>query len=246
MAEDIPRRLRRFYREGEEDGGETMNESNDLSGREMQRSDPVATTGGEQSEKYHQVNSHTRNEAIALALREVKKFMEQNKRLPRENERDEIAESLYSQMQSDMPSSNEKGSQSVAQRAALRRQRASEAKESNESVPSTAELLENQQPVSSEATVAPASSSNLDLSGLMLSDPLLGGKGSTGDNLLVENENVKNTCPHCQIKTDRIVYCPSCGNGFCPNCAKSAKSEGEKTNYTCPICAHAFASRNHS
>lgn len=249
MDEGIPRRLRRFYRNEPDNEAGVQDENVGSVGEST--SGPRKETPS--NENYQQLRDHTRSEAIALALREVKRFMEQNRRLPRENERDEIAENLYSQLREDLPTSSktsEKGSLSVAQRATERRARASEEKEVFEKEPAT--IPSNTETNTNGSANAPTTSMGLDLRGLMLDDPLLGGKGASSsggdysDNLMVEKKDVNNSCPHCQVKTDTIVYCPNCGNGFCPNCAKSAKSEGDRTNYTCPICSHSFSSRKHA
>lgn len=56
------------------------------------------------------------------------------------------------------------------------------------------------------------------------------------DNVQQEIDTDKNKCPNCKTPTNDLVFCPECGTGFCPNCAKQAKKVGDRIHYTCPSC----------
>ncbi|MFH1240238.1 MAG: hypothetical protein V1672_03395 [Candidatus Diapherotrites archaeon] len=56
------------------------------------------------------------------------------------------------------------------------------------------------------------------------------------DNVQQEMDTDKNKCPNCKTPTNDLVFCPECGTGFCPHCAKQAKKVGDRIHYTCPSC----------
>ena len=55
-----------------------------------------------------------------------------------------------------------------------------------------------------------------------------------------------NVCPRCRSRADDLIYCPNCGEAFCDHCAKAVEVQGDSVKYTCPKCAKDFKkSRSH-
>ncbi|MFH0955351.1 MAG: hypothetical protein V1777_04580 [Candidatus Micrarchaeota archaeon] len=44
------------------------------------------------------------------------------------------------------------------------------------------------------------------------------------------------TCPSCRKETEKVLYCPECGNAFCKNCAAAFKRKGNDSYLVCPKC----------
>lgn len=47
-------------------------------------------------------------------------------------------------------------------------------------------------------------------------------------------------CPNCKRPSNKAVYCPSCGNEFCDQCAKEKIVLIDQTKYICPVCSYEF------
>jgi DNA-directed RNA polymerase subunit RPC12/RpoP len=115
MEQNVPRRLQRFYRGGENKAAEEprranyydqpfqnleQDETESPTGREILKKIPstnyedvpIDSTNAEDIKKIEQRNLESK-----LALEEIEKFKKENKRLPTKEEADQIAESLYSQ-----------------------------------------------------------------------------------------------------------------------------------------------------
>ncbi|HLC78916.1 MAG TPA: hypothetical protein VJG83_00665 [archaeon] len=65
---------------------------------------------------------------------------------------------------------------------------------------------------------------------------------SEDDSDLVEKEmdGEIDECPRCKSKTADFIYCPNCGDAFCNHCAKSVEPQPDTIKYTCPNCAEEF------
>ncbi|MFH1587110.1 MAG: hypothetical protein ABID38_04595 [Candidatus Diapherotrites archaeon] len=53
-------------------------------------------------------------------------------------------------------------------------------------------------------------------------------------------ETDKNRCPKCKTRTDHIIFCSECGQGFCNHCARGIEVQDEDVKYTCPKCGKQF------
>ncbi len=58
-----------------------------------------------------------------------------------------------------------------------------------------------------------------------------------------EVETDKTKCPKCGNHTKQIVYCVNCAQGFCDHCAKSIEVQQDTVKYTCPKCGAGFKKR---
>ncbi|HLC92707.1 MAG TPA: hypothetical protein VJH23_03295 [archaeon] len=65
---------------------------------------------------------------------------------------------------------------------------------------------------------------------------------SDDDSDLVERkiDSDLNVCPRCGNRADELIYCPSCGEAFCDHCAKAVEAQGDSVKYTCPKCMNVF------
>lgn len=61
-------------------------------------------------------------------------------------------------------------------------------------------------------------------------------EGEEGEESLEGNEDGPQKCPNCKRLTEKILYCPECGTGFCKQCAKSFKKQVNDEFYQCPGC----------
>ena len=52
-----------------------------------------------------------------------------------------------------------------------------------------------------------------------------------------------NACPNCKNKTEQITYCSNCGLAFCDHCAKKIEIQELSNKYTCPKCGNEFTKR---
>jgi len=90
MGRDVPRRLKRFYREGVEPPGEEK-------GMDVDEI-PLGSVSEVPVERYEPAEREGEEIARALALDEVERFKEEHKRLPKKEEYDQIAENIFSQL----------------------------------------------------------------------------------------------------------------------------------------------------
>ena len=90
MGNDVPRRLKRFYREGVEPPGEEK-------GMDVDRI-PVGSVSDDSASNEPSAESDQNEIAKALAMDEVERFKEEHKRLPKKEEYDQIAENIFSQL----------------------------------------------------------------------------------------------------------------------------------------------------
>jgi len=58
-----------------------------------------------------------------------------------------------------------------------------------------------------------------------------------------ETETTQNNCPFCNSKTKELIYCPNCGQAFCDHCAKAVEVLNDSVKYTCPKCKNEFKKR---
>ena len=68
----------------------------------------------------------------------------------------------------------------------------------------------------------------------------LGDADDDSDSVEKEIDSDLNVCPRCGTRADELLYCPSCGEAFCDHCAKAVDTQGNTVKYTCPKCGKDF------
>lgn len=253
--DNIPRRMRRYYRKGEQ----PPESQRQLSPEEMKK-----------------MQEDVKKQSSQLAAREIRRFKEKFNRLPKTGEFDEIAENIYNETRNEtaqaakrpLPSQKkleeelhgrfrhsktieepEQKRQAVkqqvqeerpAEQQAIVRQEQAQKKEV-----SIAELLQGinveEEPEKKKEGLS-IDDLNLETDDLKKSLELLP-EDEGSENLLKEVESDINTCPNCGSKTEHLIFCPNCGTAFCTHCAKAAKAMEDKISYTCPKCNAEFKAR---
>ncbi|MFA5764033.1 MAG: zinc ribbon domain-containing protein [archaeon] len=242
---NVPRRMQRFYR-----STNNSSKQNDV----FRKEDPFSnTTRSLPSMDYEDIAiDETNYQEIKkieklnleekLALLEVKKFQQENKRLPNKKETETMADSLFTQFK-ETDSSNP-----PAQNPRSGRNR-------NEGHSRRDKARGNQkQPIQEELSLPQDNAPNTDIKDLF-SDTSLSGTGKKGDDFdlgldlesdeignINENiddlDNLKSSpsnekkCSNCGKPNEKTIFCPKCGTAFCENCAKSHDAQG----YICPKC----------
>ncbi|MDO8647882.1 MAG: hypothetical protein Q7R70_05730 [Candidatus Diapherotrites archaeon] len=229
--EEVPRRLRRFYRNGQgvpQDQGQPESE-----GRMLDR---------------EQALMKRKNQEVAS--KELQKFREKFRRFPRNEEFDEVAEKIYTQVKKETiaespqhgrfrPSKTgpQQGKTAIAEPG----KKSEEAKKA-----SVAELLntedfdlEKENDKNGLLSLEDLNLQGDDLKNSLDSLP----ENDNSENIIKDVETDKNTCSNCKAKTDHLIFCPNCGTAFCNHCAKQAKDAGDKINYTCPKCNTEFKAK---
>jgi len=259
MGEDIPRRLRRFHRKGQEQ--EALG-SIDIGQDEQGR---LAETISRQAslKKGAEGSSEITRQ---LAIEEVEKFKQKHKRRPSRQELGQIAESIYAQLKD-----KEQRKKIVERLDKMDREKEKHGKKGkskrHRGRPLPGGKVKGKD--FGKAGGKPVSGTGLDTSEVkaLKVEDLFGesekGKGKPGENPLDEKpgqgtelgkgkegefslnelkgvgesqEEAKNKCPKCGKETLETVFCPECGAAFCENCAKNVKSLGKAKTFICPEC----------
>jgi len=238
---NVPRRLRRFQRKGEvvDDSGIDLDQAS-------------------YSAKPEQASKQMDKEVtMQLALDEVEKFKEKNQRLPKKEEYDRIAESIYSQLKDQAQRKKlmeryERKMQKQKEKDARHGRKGRKAKGiPGEEIPAE---LDERNPAFDELKETSQNLSQKDIKDMSVED-LFGeskdGKVETGstsvdDEFSLEGMSdldsgpeaqAKNTCPKCKAPTDKVIYCPGCGAAFCEKCALHVEQIGAVKTLTCPECS---------
>ncbi len=230
----VPRRLRRFQRSGEL--------PSDLEDIEL----------GETALKKPGKKEVDKEIATQLALDEVQRFKQKHQRLPKKDEYDSIAESIYAQLKD-----TEKRKR-IMQRLERKKGRAWQRK---------AGRRERRQPGEKAAAGAKESAfaelqraakglSEKEIKGMSVED-LVGGDGQVegkkpaakqGESeeefslggLTDLEESVgkeeEQKCPKCGANAPEIIFCPECGTAFCEKCSKRLERLGKIRTMVCPGC----------
>ncbi len=246
MGGKVPRRLRRFQRQGEIPEGY----EDDLEIAESVAGQPKKDLTKEEKEEI----------TMQLALDEVKKFKEQHKRLPKKEEYEKIAESIYEQLHDQAkrakkaerlarkrPSKRDKKAQRDEKRAKRKRRRGKKDEEEEQE-----EALDQKSALFGKMKGAAKGLTQEEIKGMSVEDLFGGtekkGKGKAGQsigdefdlaglsNLDSSVQEEREKCPKCGAETDEVVFCPECGTAFCENCAKKVEKLGSTKTYTCPKC----------
>lgn len=251
MAEDIPRRLQRFYR------GQGENES----GKATHAEKGMAESLFQQIPREKKKGKMGKELAKHLALQEVKKFKAKHKRYPKKQEYEDIAESIYQQLHDaeererlaeklsrQKERKERKGERRKGKERGRRgrgRHRKQEGKEEEGEKPE--EKPESQELPEGKAQQAQAKAE--ELGNLSISDVFGEKKKGTaapgsesedefslsGLSLGGGEEAEEEKCPRCG-KPGKAVFCPSCGTAFCSKCAKGKEKTGKKVSLICPEC----------
>ncbi|MDP6670439.1 MAG: hypothetical protein QGI60_01335 [archaeon] len=258
MGNDIPRRLKRFQRKA--DSGEELPEEALLE-LEMQENENAG--GGVLTEGAGHDNS--KKKTMELALKEVKRFKSTHKRLPKKEEYDTIAESIYAQLKEQeekerilrkmdriQNKTSRKHPRKSRDRRNLRKSRETEEPEPMEPKSPLASKKLEKKPESS----ALESVKGLDVGDLFGESAKKPGAKQEGEleeltgldfgedtelkSLGSEEKSSANACPNCKKAADSLIYCPGCGTAYCAACAKSVEKLAGRTKFTCPKCGRSI------
>ncbi len=182
-----------------------------------------------------------RKEGAKMALREVKGFREEHQRYPTEQEYGKIAESIYAQLKETYgkEAAAQEKRPSVAERREALRAKKPEAKEAVAAAPKPPGILagEKIEELFKEEKKGPLELSEFaEMEGEEDEEDLrLLGFGEE-EAVPKEIETARNKCPTCGTPTENLVFCSSCGEGFCTHCAKKVEVLGDRVKYVCPHC----------
>jgi len=248
MGDNVPRRMRRFYRKGE-----VPPDSAGFGDMEIELDDPsyMAREQDKRQEIGQEITMH-------LALDEVQKFKEQHKRLPKKEEYDKIAESIYTQLKDQAKrrkiveryERKEAGKKGKAGKHGLsRKDKAAafaELKKAASGINQPSGFNEGAD-LSTDLN-EPAALNNKDLKDLSVEDLFGEGKKkqgkASGDDFSLEGlsglggpaEKEGSNCPNCQAPAEEVIFCPECGSAFCEKCAKKVEKLGNVRTIVCPSC----------
>jgi hypothetical protein len=251
----VPRRMRRFYRSGEQAPPTTnYSEYNDYSDQSippdfgnipsMNYEDLEKNMSDENKKEIQRLEQGDLEQKLALF--EVEKFKKKNKRLPNKVESQQIANNIYDQFK-DSNDFSESGKEGRQKRGG-RRDRSSIPPSKRKRMQRNASM---QDEAAKDAAIMPKGNikdmfGSAGGVGASISDEFkldLGADSGTGGNNelnelgdLESNDDFslggldeKSTCPNCKAKTDKIIYCSKCGTAFCKTCGKNGGT-------TCPKC----------
>ncbi len=252
MADKIPRRMRRFYREKKTETKIKPKETDfskydDPEGLPSMDYEDVGkdNKNHEEMKKIEELNLEEK-----LALMEVKKFKEEKKRLPNKEEAEKIAGNIYEQIRKNpelfgiskeetgRSRGREKRSEREEKKPRDRRGRRNreEKKEPSKKEETTLEepaIGKDMKELLSEENKSTKKDSfkkikdDFDI-GLDLKEDL----EEDANELEEISDEEESKCPKCGKKSDKIIFCAGCGIAYCEKCAKEKKGK----NYTCPEC----------
>lgn len=248
---DVPRRLRRYYRRGESPPQEQ--ESNAA---------PDEKAGERIRERQKTVEESLKERNSRIAEQELRKFREKFKRLPKENEFDEIADSIASQIKTETSRAGRE--RSVSEKARERQKirsreaegtpvqdlpREPESKASGKSEGKAESIQELLKGEGLSGGLGEEKEGELSIEGLSLDSEDLK-KSLSGlededspENILKQVEKIDKPCPNCRSKAAHAIFCPNCGLAFCAHCARAIKDAGDKVSYVCPKCGTEFKAK---
>ena len=254
---NVPRRMRRFYREGKELPAQEANYAYDSFDSKNSYDGSIPSMGYEDLEKHLSDENKKEIQRLEqgdleqkLALFEVEKFKKKNNRLPNKKESQQIADSLYTQLKDEPPSMD--GLAQGEEKSSRRGRR----KGRDKMPPSKRKRMQKDRMMQEEANADAAIMPKGDIKDLFgsaggaaaggIEDEFkldLGGGDATPsddlgelgelsdtDDFSLGSMDEQSTCPSCKQKTDKIIYCAKCGAAFCKNCGTA---NGE---LVCPKC----------
>lgn len=234
MAEEIPRRMKRFYRQGAEQKGGfgAEREAADVAGYLLQQMPEQKERG----EKEKEVTMH-------LTLQEVRKFKEEHKRYPEKAEYDRIAENIFQQLKD--KDVREQASKQIERRRGREAVKGKKvAVEGDEKGWSEFEEADKQIAGQQEKDKAKllASLSVEDIFAEEKKGAQSGAQKEEGEEFsLGELGEAEQQCPKCGKQASKVVFCPECGTAFCYSCAKKVERIGSIETVVCPECGKKFS-----
>lgn len=271
----IPRRLKRFHRERKKafpadsyDSGlekiaseETL--SKDLYEKKKSEEKEMLSdieTGikrieeEEVSESLLRADKDRRQRAKELTAGAVRRFRQENNRLPMRQEYEQIVESIFSQLQEEEKKEKQKTEtkkqKEREKKEAEKQKQREEQKKRREERKKKKYGEEEEQQLPPEETKPLVSLEDLDVKEMLSKqsledesdnlEDLVGTEEDAGEELELKEipAEKENNCPNCNKKTEKKFFCPKCGNPFCSDCAKSVKQVGKQTEYECPKCGN--------
>jgi len=199
---------------------------------------------------------------VEIAREKMDEFRERHNRLPEGNEEDEIAKSIFGQLQREEEQlKEEEGRQRkrgapVAEREmkrgetrgfAGRRQAIREPKTQEVAEPESdfgksemIDLLKEEQSWQKTKKKSGRKGGDESEEGNNLQElEEIGNEGETEESAGSGKEAGLKNCPKCGNPAEQTVFCPGCGAEFCDNCAKPQTVAGKK-KYKCPSCGFDF------
>ena len=234
MAEEIPRRMKRFYRQGSEQKSGFSSEK-EVGG--------VSDYLFEQMPKDQPKQGADKDVTMHLTLQEVRKFKDEHKRYPEKAEYDQIAENIFQQLK-DKDVKGQAGKPIWGRRGREAIEGKKETAEGDEKEWSEFEEADKQiagQPQKDKAKEL-ASLSVEDIFAEEKKGAQSGAQKEEGDEFsLGELGEAEQQCPKCAKPASKVVFCPECGTAFCYSCAKKVEKIGSIETVVCPDCGKKFS-----
>lgn len=244
MAEEIPRRLRRFYRKGT------------LPPQGFGDEEIVLDSSSYAKPRHDENQKVSKEITMQLALNEVQEFKKKYKRMPKKEEYDKIAESIYTQLK------DKEKRKKILER--LDRLKQKQTHEKRERMPGKKDSEQDKETALAELQAAAKRLGQEDLEDMSVKDLLSDSKapnpqtekefglgemskfeGKAEDEFSLgelssidtqEPKEIQGKCPKCGNMTNDVIFCPECGTAFCEKCAKETTKQGNVTITVCPSC----------
>jgi predicted RNA-binding Zn-ribbon protein involved in translation (DUF1610 family) len=257
LAENVPRRMKRFYRNQKEEAGfENSVES-------FENPEPKKTENDIRDLILEDIGAQEKKnpKAIEIAVSQVNQFKAKHNRLPNLNEYDQIAENIFGQLKEEEESqkfvaaqgreikripTTAQGNQQEAQQPMQQAPRRGRTKAERTAAKTGSEQLEQEQQTENQNDLK-----KLEIKDLLKeeSDELKEfDENKEEESGETEEENEFNLsglgreetqseekCPNCGKTAEEIIFCPECGSAFCEQCAKIERIGSEK-KIVCPKC----------
>lgn len=234
MAEEIPRRMKRFYRQGAEQKGGLAAEK-EVGG--------VADYLFEQMPKDQPKQGADKDVTMHLALQEVRKFREEHKRYPEKAEYDRIAENIFQQLK-------DKDVRGRASKQIERRRGRATVEGGKGAVKGDEKGWSEFEEADKQIAGQQGKDKAKGLDSLSVEDIFAeekkgaqsGVQKEEGDEFsLGELGEAEQQCPKCGKQASKVVFCPECGTAFCYSCAKKVERIGSIETVVCPECGKKFS-----
>jgi len=248
MEGKIPRRMRRFQRQESTERVKQPAKTGLAAAMAGQpESEGIGASIFEQMKGKQQVASE--DEKVRVAVAEIKRFKKEHKRMPKKNEYEQIADSIYTQLkeQQEKQKAIEKenartgrekkekpgrGSQRKGTKQGNRKKEVDEIMAKIKGMKKAGKNAAKPKPV--EKAIPKAVS---------LEDESIENIPELGEEDMglksLEQEEKAKKCPSCGKGTE-LIYCPECGTAYCEKCAKKVEEVAGKKKYYCPKCGKPF------
>lgn len=236
LAEKIPRRMQRFHRKEQQEFGSEADFETGADSEEMGKS------VFEQLKK----KELQKPEAVQLAVSKVNEFKRKHNRLPQKSEYDQIAESIWKELEAQAKKSKSTGSTDyrkkgeniyselekqglagIEQRQRQGMEERTRAKQGRES-----RQLEQKMPEENQKL---RELKELEVKDILEENPEEAETGTGEEEFSLaglETETAaEKKCPNCGKPTEETLFCSGCGNAFCEKCGKA-----DNGKIICPKC----------